>query len=262
MNEPRVAECSRIVKIDQDQQLVFGWANVIEDENGQTILDRQSDFIDSADELEKSAYDYVLHCRDGGEMHVRKGVATMVESMVFTKEKQDALGVPPGTMPVGWWLGFKVNDSDVWAEVKKGGYIGFSVHGKGRREKVDLDLDSFSHEMPVRKTAGESWPASAFAHVPSLEKPNTWRLRIWESVEKKLTPRAVNRAVMLYSRDTDKYSELTRARLEKAFRTVEPDAELPTVLQPPDAMSDLDRKRILVKARTAVALSKHAIWED
>jgi hypothetical protein len=111
-----------IVKIDQEKQLVFGWASVIKDTNDKILLDRQEDFIESEDELEKAAYDYVLKSRDGGEMHIRKGVSTMVESVVLSKEKQLALGIPAGTVPIGWWIGFKVNDDRVWNEVKKGGY--------------------------------------------------------------------------------------------------------------------------------------------
>jgi hypothetical protein len=85
-----------IVKIDQEKQLVFGWASVIKDTNDKILLDRQEDFIESEDELEKAAYDYVLKSRDGGEMHIRKGVSTMVESVVLSKEKQLALGIPAG----------------------------------------------------------------------------------------------------------------------------------------------------------------------
>jgi len=122
-----------ITKIDVDKRLVFGWASIIKDENNLILLDRQNDYIDSEEELEKAAYMYALNSRDGGEMHIRKGVSSMVESIVFSKEKQQALGIPEGTMPVGWWIGFKVHDDDVWEQVKKGEYTGFSVHGTGRR---------------------------------------------------------------------------------------------------------------------------------
>ena len=127
-----------LAKVDDDKRLVFGWANIIKDEEGQLLVDRQDDFIDSEDELEKAAYQYVLNSRDGGEMHVRKGVSTMVESVVLTKEKQAALGIPEGTVPTGWWIGFRVNDDRVWDQVKKGDYVGFSVHGTGHRQKKVL----------------------------------------------------------------------------------------------------------------------------
>ena len=133
-----------IVKIEEDKQLVFGWANIIKTAEGKMLLDRQDDFIDDDNELEKAAYHYVLHSRDGGEMHLRKGVSTLVESVVLTDEKQKALGIPANTVPTGWWIGFKVNDDSVWKQIKKGGYVGFSVHGTGRREKTSLDLHKYT----------------------------------------------------------------------------------------------------------------------
>jgi hypothetical protein len=134
----------KITKVDEDKRLVFGWANIIKDEQGQLLLDRQDDFIDSEDELEKAAYQYVLNSRDGGEMHIRKGVSTMVESVVLTKEKQAALGIPEGTVPTGWWIGFKVFDDRVWGQVKKGDYVGFSVHGTGHRQKKQLKTGEYT----------------------------------------------------------------------------------------------------------------------
>ena len=106
-----------IVKIEEDKQLVFGWANIIKTAEGKMLLDRQDDFIDDDNELEKAAYHYVLHSRDGGEMHLRKGVSTLVESVVLTDEKQKALGIPANTGPTGWWIGFKVNDDSVWKQI-------------------------------------------------------------------------------------------------------------------------------------------------
>lgn len=133
-----------ITKVDDDKRLVFGWASIIKDVEGRVLLDRQDDYIDDEEELEKAAYTYVLHSRDGGEMHVRKGVSTMVESVVLSKEKQAALGIPEGTVPVGWWIGFKVNDDRVWDQVKKGDYMGFSVHGTGQRQKNILKDGEFT----------------------------------------------------------------------------------------------------------------------
>lgn len=163
-----------IVKIDEEKQLVFGWASVIKDAQDRVLLDRQDDFIDSEDELEKAAYEYVLKSRDGGEMHIRKGVSTMVESVVLSKEKQAALGIPSGTIPVGWWVGFKVNDDRVWGEVKKGGYVGFSVHGTGKREKTALALDKVTE---IEKRACDS---QIFAPQPLKQ----YEPRYWNTIHK------------------------------------------------------------------------------
>lgn len=147
-----------IVKVDEEKRLVFGWASVIKDTQDKILLDRQDDFIDSEDELEKAAYEYVLKSRDGGEMHIRKGVSTMVESVVLSQEKQAALGIPSGIVPVGWWVGFKVNDERVWDEVKKGGYVGFSVHGTGKREKAEIAVDKVTE---IEKCACDGSPLAA-----------------------------------------------------------------------------------------------------
>lgn len=122
-------------KVDQEQQLVFGWLSVAFDKDGNQIEDSQGDLIDEID-LEKAAYDYNIYARKSGEMHQKVGVGRLVESMVFTKEKQEALGIPDGILPVGWWVGYKIDDLDVWGKVKSGEYSMFSIGGKARREEV------------------------------------------------------------------------------------------------------------------------------
>lgn len=124
-----------IAKTDDDKRLVFGWAQIAFEAEGNIVIDKQGDYIAKVDELENAAYHYVVNSRDMGEMHIRKGVGQLVESMVFTEEKQAALGIPKGTVPVGWWVGFSVNDEEVWKGVKDGTFKMFSVHGKGRRSK-------------------------------------------------------------------------------------------------------------------------------
>lgn len=125
-----------IKKADEDKHLAFGWAYVSEDEQGNQTEDWSGDQLEAA-ELEQAAYQFVELYRDGGEMHERGGCAVLVESVVFTAEKQAALGIPAGTLPVGWWIGFRVTDEDVWAKVKSGEYPMFSIEGTAVREKVE-----------------------------------------------------------------------------------------------------------------------------
>ena len=125
-------------KINDDKQQVFGWASVVEI-NGEPVVDLQGDYID-IDEVEKSAYEYVIKSRQGGDMHRRAGregeiplhVSDMIESFVVTPEKIEKMGLPD-TTPVGWWVGYKINDPLVWGEVKSGKRTGFSIHGRGKR---------------------------------------------------------------------------------------------------------------------------------
>lgn len=94
------------------------------------------------EELEKAAYNFVRLYREGGEMHERGDCATLVESVVFTEEKMIAMGIPEGTLPVGWWIGFLVTDDDVWEKVKDGTYTMFSIEGEAERVEVEEDGDS------------------------------------------------------------------------------------------------------------------------
>jgi hypothetical protein len=126
-----------IAKADEDQRIVFGWAYVTHDSEGNVNVDKSGDFIDAVEEIEKSAYDFVLHSRNGDADHTNVKAATLVESIVFTPEKIEKMGLPSGAVPLGWWLGFKVEDDDTWARVKKGELRAFSIHGKGTRKSVD-----------------------------------------------------------------------------------------------------------------------------
>ena len=125
-----------IRKVDEDKRLVFGWANISVTVDGEQVLDYQEDMIDP-EELENAAYKFVELYRDGGEMHERTGVAFLVESVILTGEKQAAMGLEPGTLPIGWWVGFKVTDDDVWEKVKTGEYSMFSIGGKAIREEIE-----------------------------------------------------------------------------------------------------------------------------
>lgn len=123
---------ANIVSKNEDQRLVFGWASVSE-VDGEPYIDHQGDMI-SEDELEKAFYDFVLNSRNAGEMHLRKDAGQLVECIVFTKEKQEALGIDLGI--VGAWVGFKL-DEDSFEKVKSGEYEMFSIGGKGNREDAD-----------------------------------------------------------------------------------------------------------------------------
>ena len=125
----------KIQKSDDDKMLAFGWANVAVTVGGKQIEDYHDDMIDP-EELEQAAYSFVEFYREGGEMHERGGCAILIESMVFIKQKMTAIGIPDGTLPEGWWIGFKVTDPDVWDKVKDGTYPMFSIEGEAVREEI------------------------------------------------------------------------------------------------------------------------------
>lgn len=127
-----------IAKTEPDKMLVFGWGNVAIRKDGKQVADLQGDVIDP-EELEKAAYEHVLNFRNAGERHdpaLRKK-GRLVESCVFTKEKQAAIGIPPGIVPEGWWVGYKIDDPAAWDKIKKGEYAMFSVEGRGERTPIE-----------------------------------------------------------------------------------------------------------------------------
>jgi hypothetical protein len=123
-------------KLDTDKRQVFGWASIVE-LNGEPVVDLQGDYI-TPDEIEKAAYTYVQKSRKGGDMHRREGeeafhASEMIESFMVTPEKVEKLGLPPGSLPTGWWVGYQVHDDETWNLVKSGQRTGFSIHGRGKR---------------------------------------------------------------------------------------------------------------------------------
>lgn len=127
----------QITKVDMDKKMIFGFFNVskIGDD---LIVDSQLDSIETV-ELEKAAYDFVLNARIAGEQHIKKGVGNLVESMMFTYEKQQAILETIKAMGVenpafdlgveGWWGGFEITDPDVLTKMNAGEYPMFSVGG-------------------------------------------------------------------------------------------------------------------------------------
>ncbi|MCL2388114.1 MAG: XkdF-like putative serine protease domain-containing protein [Defluviitaleaceae bacterium] len=124
-----------IIKSDDDKRLVFGWASVAARVTGEVIEDFQNDIIE-IDVLEKAAYEYTLNFGTAGEMHERGGVGRLVESVVFTQENAAAMGIPEGCLPEGWWVGYYIDDDEVWKKIKSGEYSMFSIEGTAQRVEV------------------------------------------------------------------------------------------------------------------------------
>jgi hypothetical protein len=127
----KVSESLPIIKNDE-QQIMFGWFSVAT-KGGVDVVDTQQDIV-KIDTLEKAAYKFVQQSRIGGEMHKAIGVGTVVESMVFTQQKQDALGIKLGFE--GWWGGIHFPDKNIWKKVKEGTYKAFSIGGAAIRREI------------------------------------------------------------------------------------------------------------------------------
>ena len=72
-----------------------------------------------------------------GDMHKSENFGHLVESMVFTKEKAELLGIPAGTIPeAAWWVGFKV-PPDEHKRVRDGDRTMFSIEGSAKLQPLD-----------------------------------------------------------------------------------------------------------------------------
>lgn len=153
-----------ISKADDKRHIVFGWAYVTHETDqdnpyGIQIVDKSGQFVPDPEKLEDAAYKFVLNSRRGREFHGRGEpddlseieksgpISTLVESVVFTPEKCEEMGIPDGvqiTRPDGsvflsksaWWVAFKVHNQNTWERYEKGELPNFSVHGTGFVRKV------------------------------------------------------------------------------------------------------------------------------
>jgi len=120
----------QILKADEEQRLVYGWASVVT-EKGEPIIDRQGDVIE-AETLVKAVNEFMEHVRVGKTMHVGEQTGVIVHSMPVTKEIGEALGIQSDRE--GWVVAYKVYDDDVWDMVKSGELTAFSIGGKAVKE--------------------------------------------------------------------------------------------------------------------------------
>lgn len=93
-------------------------------------VDSHDDYT-SAEEIEKAAHTYLREYRLVGEQHVTLADAEVVESFIapvnYTAE--DGTLVKKGS----WVMGVKVHSEELWAEIEKGAYTGFSIGGQAER---------------------------------------------------------------------------------------------------------------------------------
>jgi hypothetical protein len=135
IEEPITMGITSVVKSVEEKQMVSGWANISINANGEHPLDWEGDIIPPA-VLEKAAINFMIKHRQSGVQHEGDSVGTVVESVMFTKEKMKAIGIPENTVPEGWFITVKVHDKEVFKKVKEGKYRMFSIQGVAKKLEV------------------------------------------------------------------------------------------------------------------------------
>lgn len=133
-----------ILKVDQDEQKVFGIFNM-STLSGEPVLDRQGDFI-STSELEKATHNFVLEARVSKESHQGEPIGRLIEAVVFTKEKAEILqeslikmGANAVIRPDAEFVfgGFKIDSDEAWELIKSGQMEDFSIGGTANKTPVE-----------------------------------------------------------------------------------------------------------------------------
>lgn len=256
-----------ITKVADEQQIVLGWANVSMTEDGIPIEDYQHDMIEP-EELERAAYEYVLKFRDTGEGHnpkLRKK-GKLVESVVFTKEKLEAMGIPEGTVPLGWWIGFKIEDKSTWDKVKKGEYTMFSIEGTGERDQIEkaMTFDEVfkfnpNHDELGRFTTGDSAvsftykPGASNAHDKAIEREKKRHAEEEKAQAKKKEPAKLTGS----EKQISWASKIRDSRMSYIDREVKVLEDNKTGYSP---KTNEERKRIYLQAKDYLNAEDDAGW--
>jgi len=124
-------EAMKIIKIDEDQRIIYGWASVTT-YKGELIVDLQGDVI-KTDTLHKSINEFMKGVRVGKLNHSGEQVGQIVHSFPMSKDICEALGIQSDKE--GWITGYHVTDDTLWEKVKSGDYAEFSIGGRAQKQE-------------------------------------------------------------------------------------------------------------------------------
>ena len=123
---PKVKKNVDLMKLDDDQRLIYGVVLVPD------VEDLQGD-ICSKEDIQEAAHEYLVKSRMIKAQHKAPTDAEVVECYIAPID----IPIGKGIAPAGSWiLVTKVNSSAMWTAVKKGEITGYSIGGRGTREEI------------------------------------------------------------------------------------------------------------------------------
>ena len=128
---------------DEEQHLLFGWAYVAKKIDGTQVVDHSEEFVKEEDfqDLEMATYAFNIMFRDGDIRHDCIAKGYLIDSMVFTKEKVEAMrksGHLQGDIALGVWMGFYFPEDEDWNTIKAMEKPMFSLYGSAIKEDEDI----------------------------------------------------------------------------------------------------------------------------
>ena len=124
---------------DDSNHCLFGMAYVAKKLDGSQVYDHSGEFVkeENFEDLENATYLFNLAYRDADIRHDCVAKGQLVESVVMTKEKQEAMGIPEGVVPLGVWMGYFFEKDEDWNEISKMESPMFSLYGSAIKEEVE-----------------------------------------------------------------------------------------------------------------------------
>ena len=126
-------DLEKMAKNDEKMQ-VFGWGYLCKDDSGAEVVDVSGDVVDP-DSLQKAAY-AGFNKLFAGMMHKGKAAARVVTLAWSDPEVRKAMGATDPGKKEGLWIGFQVEDEQLWKDIKAGKFPAFSIGGKGVRSPL------------------------------------------------------------------------------------------------------------------------------
>lgn len=134
---------AHVLKFDEAQRRVYGWASIARKADGTLPHDSQGDVIDTPEAVrawENAFYEFLPQAATADDMHVDFGVAKIVGGLAFTPDLTKALGIPDGILPTGLFIVVDIPKTErgnqLWADVTTGKRKMFSIVASVLREEL------------------------------------------------------------------------------------------------------------------------------
>ena len=126
----------KICKKDNGKHRVFGYAII---GNGEKEIESQLGYSVSAKDFELAIYEFIRNMPTND----MSNPVRIIESCVFTKEKQQAIGIPIGILPpLAYWIGLEIYDKSIWEMIKSSEFPVFAIEIAGSNHHFSQYINS------------------------------------------------------------------------------------------------------------------------
>ena len=221
-NDGQFNRTVNIAKVNEDQHEVIGI--VYEPDTP----DSDGDWT-TADVIKDAEYRFMKNKNTGNvdQQHDLVGDKGFIaESWIIQKNDVRLPDAKEGS----WAVVIKVENEEVWGQIKSGDITGLSMYGMAVVDEIQKAASG--GDMPTKTEGGNKYPSEAYAYVPDPEKPSTWKLRLWESPDVKMSAKQIGMAVAAFSPGGNRGNKVeipegdlaaVKSKIRSAWKKVNPD---------------------------------------